>query len=200
MPFASQSRLESGARCCRSLVSSPRASIVDLGLTVTPTHTLISWLLNEAMVNNADSILPPGSLSANNMITFCWFVSYLTSTGVQHVLHSSLVYGFPEGSFVAGLLGTYAGYSLALAASVPINAAMVGAGMTASQAWGSTLVLTGVANCGSSSEVAWSWLSRRVPANLTTPPTAAPTPPPRPPAAADFLLGALNKRLKTKEQ
>ena len=98
------------------------------------------------MVNNSDSFLPPGTLAKNHIITLCWFVSYLVSTGVQHVLHSSLVYGFPEGSFVAGLMGTYAGYSLALAASVPINAGMVGAGMTASQAWASTLVLTGVAN------------------------------------------------------
>ena len=42
--------------------------------------------------------------------------------------------------------GAQVGYSGSLAASVPINAALVAFGATAGVAWASTLLLTGVAN------------------------------------------------------
>ena len=44
-------------------------------------------------------------------------------------------------------MATYSGYSLALFASVPINGFLVNfISLTASQAWGGTLVITGIAN------------------------------------------------------
>ena len=79
-------------------------------------------------------------------ITVAWFLSYLISIWIQHALHAILVYGWVF-SYWKGLLATYTGYSLALFASVPINAVLVNfLRATVSEAWIGTLVLTGMAN------------------------------------------------------
>ena len=123
------------------------------------------WVLNEAVV----AALPPGDAS----VTAAWFLSYTLSIWLQHLLHSTLVYGW-TGGYWTGLAATCkflavylplsvlgscrlnhapascssdAGYSGALVASVPINAGLVQvAGLSASNAWGGTLLITGVAN------------------------------------------------------
>ena len=122
------------------------------------------WVLNEAVV----AALPPGDAS----VTAAWFLSYILSIWLQHLLHSTLVYGW-TGGYWTGLAATCkflavcalsvagschlnhapascssdAGYSGALVASVPINAGLVQvAGLSASNAWGGTLLITGVAN------------------------------------------------------
>eukprot|EP01046_Picozoa_sp_COSAG06_P056147 COSAG06_NODE_10533_length_1664_cov_1.702875_2_plen_97_part_00 len=55
------------------------------------------WVLNEGVV----AALPPGDAS----VTTAWFVSYLVSIWLQHLLHSTLVYGW-TGGYWAGLAAT----------------------------------------------------------------------------------------------
>ena len=55
------------------------------------------WLLNELCV----AALPPGDAS----ITQAWFLSYLVSIWLQHLLHSTLVYGWRDG-YWSGLAAT----------------------------------------------------------------------------------------------
>lgn len=78
-------------------------------------------------------------------ITVAWTFSYGASIWLQHWLHSTLVYGW-QTSYKAGLIATYAGYSVSYALSIPINAALVVGGANAEIAWAGTLVLTGIAN------------------------------------------------------
>ena len=100
--------------------------------------SVIFYILNEAIVrfNPIES----------QKITVAWFLSYVISIWIQHALHATLVYGWVF-SYWKGLLATYTGYSLALFASVPINAVLVNyLRATVSEAWIGTLVLTGMAN------------------------------------------------------
>ena len=100
--------------------------------------SVIFYILNEAIVrfNPIES----------QKITVAWFLSYVISIWIQHALHATLVYGWVF-SYWKGLLATYTGYSLALFASVPINAVLVNyLRATVSEAWIGTLVLTGTAN------------------------------------------------------
>ena len=100
--------------------------------------SVIFYILNEAIVhfNPIES----------QKITVAWFLSYVISIWIQHALHATLVYGWVF-SYWKGLLATYTGYSLALFASVPINAGLVNyLRATVSEAWIGTLVLTGMAN------------------------------------------------------
>ena len=55
------------------------------------------WLLNELCVE----ALPPGEAS----VTQAWFLSYLASIWLQHLLHSTLVYGWGDG-YWSGLAAT----------------------------------------------------------------------------------------------
>ena len=55
------------------------------------------WGLNELCV----AALPPGDAS----VTQAWFLSYLASIWLQHLLHSSLVYGWGDG-YWSGLAAT----------------------------------------------------------------------------------------------
>ena len=100
--------------------------------------SVMFYVLNEAIVrfNPIES----------QKITVAWFLSYVISIWIQHALHATLVYGWVF-SYWRGLLATYTGYSLALFASVPINAGLVNyLRATVSEAWIGTLVLTGMAN------------------------------------------------------
>jgi hypothetical protein len=102
--------------------------------------SLVFYFLNEALVAVLSSVLP------YQPITAAWLTSYLISIFLQYILHAILVFGW-SASFWAGVLSTYAGYSGALVASVPINIALVNtAGLSASHAWLGTLIITGVAN------------------------------------------------------
>jgi hypothetical protein len=108
-------------------------------ITSGATGSAIFWGLNEVCV----AALPENTPAP---ITVAWFLSYAVSIWIQHFLHATLVYGW-KSSYWSGLAATYVGYSGALFASVPINAALVEyAGTTASQAWLGTLLITGVAN------------------------------------------------------
>ena len=55
------------------------------------------WVLNEAVV----AALPPGDAS----VTAAWFLSYILSIWLQHLLHSTLVYGW-TGGYWTGLAAT----------------------------------------------------------------------------------------------
>ena len=55
------------------------------------------WGLNELCV----AALPPGDTS----VTQAWFLSYLASIWLQHLLHSTLVYGWAKG-YWSGLAAT----------------------------------------------------------------------------------------------
>jgi len=100
----------------------------------------IFYFLNEAMVIVLSSLLP------YQPITAAWLISYLISIFLQYILHAMLVFGW-SASFWGGMLSTYAGYSGALVASIPINIALVNtAGLSASHAWLGTLIITGIAN------------------------------------------------------
>ena len=97
------------------------------------------WVLNEATV----AVLPT---SLPQVVTLAWFIAYVISIWFQHALLASLVYGWGK-SYCKGLAATYAGYSGALVASVPINAALVNSlALTPSEAWVGTLGVTGAAN------------------------------------------------------
>jgi hypothetical protein len=96
------------------------------------------WALNEVLVAHSPIDW--------QRITVAWFVSYLLSIWLQHFLHSTLVYGWTT-SYFKGLAATYAGYSAALVAGVPINFCLVHyALLSSSQAWLGTLLITGCAN------------------------------------------------------
>ena len=102
------------------------------------TGSFLFYLLNEAIVQNVNITWQP--------ITVAYFVSYAISIFVQYFLHASLVYGY-QSSFWAGVASTYAGYTGALFASIPINVFLVSNfGFDATQAWAGTLLLTGIAN------------------------------------------------------
>eukprot|EP00040_Diaphanoeca_grandis_P016589 m.85798 g.85798 ORF g.85798 m.85798 type:complete len:134 (-) comp25901_c0_seq1:474-875(-) len=100
--------------------------------------TGVFWLLNESLVASGFITWQP--------ITVAWFVAYLISIWFQHILNCVLVFGWGD-SYIKGLIACYAGYSMALFASVPINYGLVTfLTLSASQAWGGTLILTGMAN------------------------------------------------------
>ena len=102
------------------------------------TGSFVFYLLNEAILQNVSIPWQP--------ITVAYFVSYAISIFVQYFLHASLVYGY-QASFWAGVASTYAGYTGALFASIPLNAFLVSSlGFDATQAWAGTLLLTGMAN------------------------------------------------------
>lgn len=102
------------------------------------TGSFVFYILNEAIVQHVNIPWQP--------ITVAYFVSYAISIFVQYFLHASLVYGY-QGSFWAGVASTYAGYTGALFASIPLNAFLVSnLGFDATQAWAGTLLLTGMVN------------------------------------------------------
>ena len=102
----------------------------------------VFYVLNEALVPLMSSSLP----DYYQPITAAWISSYLISIFIQYLLHAILVYGWAS-SFWSGVLSTYAGYSAALLASIPINMTLVNTlGFNASLAWFGTLAITGVAN------------------------------------------------------
>ena len=97
------------------------------------------WLLNEICVASMPATIP-------SPITVSFFLAYLISIWLQHLLHSTLVYGWVQ-SYWSGLFSTYTGYSLALVLSPPINYGLVEyLKLDASGAWLGTLLITGVGN------------------------------------------------------
>jgi hypothetical protein len=100
--------------------------------------SLAFWALNEVFV-----MYYPFEYQS---ITVCFFLAYLVSIWMQHLLHSTLVYGWVQ-SYWAGLVSTYTGYSLALVLSTPINYGLVNfVKLDAGGAWLGTLIITGIGN------------------------------------------------------
>ncbi|KAG5178470.1 hypothetical protein JKP88DRAFT_80881 [Tribonema minus] len=80
--------------------------------------------------------------------TVSWAVSYLISVWLQHSLHTLLVFGrSSEGGYWTSLAVTYATYSVSIALSPVVNAALINyVGLSHSLAWFGTLASTGVLN------------------------------------------------------
>ena len=79
-------------------------------------------------------------------ITMAYFISYGISIFIQYFINASLVFGYSKSTW-EGIAQTYAGYTIGLLLSVPINMSLVQyAGASARIAFLLTSILAGIVN------------------------------------------------------